>query len=428
MQGARVLVLLALFVERVTLFSWDVVVAGHRRLEFYSSNGTLTHTEMISSAYEITSVTYDPVQYRVLFSDAHLPVTSILSYDLSTGRTEFIVTTTTDTSVRLAYEPVTQALYWKEGTSICWLSLHPASSSKPYGHVLVALEHSCHDLAVDSCGGYVYWITDYEIERARLDGSGRQVLIDSRVTERLSLAIDQPTKKMYWTERTYVEGEHVLSIKSANFNGKNETTVYVIEDDFYAFSLAVSENFIYWQSRQTEILKLSKYSPHTPAIGTQLHSVPSRNCPYCQRIATNYTIQEQIQGTNSCGALQALMPNDLKSERAASVCRNYCFQGECSVSAEGHPTCSCKPGYSGERCEVNACLDYCLHGGVCSLDEHHQRVCQCAAGYEGERCDVPGFLVKCIETVSMLKSMLSADVPPGAPGAGASATCASAGV
>ncbi|KAJ8707565.1 hypothetical protein PYW08_010817 [Mythimna loreyi] len=389
MRSARVLLLLALVVEHVHSFSWDFVVGGDRQLHFYYENGSLTHTENISLARWITSVTYDPVHYRMLLSDYRGSATFIYSFDLTTRDIDHLVTRTTNNIVRVVYEPVTQALYWKQRFTIYSLSLNPESSNKADGNRLVELEHYCRDLTVDSCGGYIYWITNEEIERARLDGSEREVLISGSVYDRRSLAIDQPTRTLYWTETTY-SGDDVYytSIERASFNGKNRTTLYIARNTICAFSLALSKNFIYWQTETDRqvIWQLPKYSTQT--VATKLHSMSSELCEVCRRIATNYTIQEQTQGIESCDALQALLPNDSRSECAASVCRNYCFQGECSVSAEGHPRCSCKAGYSGERCEVNLCLDYCLHGGVCSLDEDHQRVCQCAAGYEGERCEV----------------------------------------
>ncbi|KAJ8707806.1 hypothetical protein PYW07_011483 [Mythimna separata] len=236
---------------------------------------------------------------------------------------------------------------------------------------------------------YIYWITDYEIERARLDGSEREVLITGTVYKRLSLAIDQQTQAIYWTEITYDDDDDdddgECSIERANFNGKNRTTLYIVNNARDAFSLAVSKKFIYWQNYEEEgIWQLPKNKTST---ATKLHSISSSNCRFCQRITVNYTIEEQIQGIKDCNALQGLIPNNSKSESTVSICQNYCFQGECSVSAEGRPTCSCKAGFSGERCDVNACHKHCLNGGVCSLNKRVEPVCQCTAGYDGERCE-----------------------------------------
>ncbi|KAJ8707865.1 hypothetical protein PYW07_011542 [Mythimna separata] len=386
MHCARVLALIVLLIGLVHSFSWDVVVGGDKQLEFYH-HGTLTHTELMPSANMTTSVTYDPVHYRLLFTDYHYLTVSIYSFDLSTRKIQVLVTRPSNGYyLQVVYDPITQALYWKERYSIYSSSLNPASSNKANGNLLAKLDHYCNELAVDSCGGYIYWITGNEIERARLDGSEREVLITGTVWLRLSLAIDQQTQAIYWTQKTYRSDDH-WSIERANFNGKNRTTLYIVRNTRFAFSLAVSKDFIYWQNYEEEgIWQLLKNKTST---ATKLHSISSSNCADCNRVATNYTIQEQIEGVKSCHALQALIPRESNNGSTVSICQNYCFQGECSVSAEG-PTCSCKTGYSGERCDlVNACHDYCLHGGVCSLNEENKRVCQCTAGYDGERCDVP---------------------------------------
>ncbi|KAJ8707837.1 hypothetical protein PYW07_011514 [Mythimna separata] len=382
MHCARVLTLIVLLIGLVHSFSWDIVVGGNKQLEFLHQ-GTLTHTELIPSANKITSVTYDAVHYRLLFTDWNSPTMSISSYDLSTRKIQVLVTRQSINYPRVVYDPVTQAFYWKDGYSIYSSSVNPASSNKADGNLLAKLNHYCYDLAVDSCGGYIYWITDVEIERARLDGSEREVLITGTVFLRLSLAIDQQTQAIYWTRKTHRSDDH-WSIESANFNGKNRTTLFIVRNTQYAFSLAVSKDFIYWQNYGEEgIWQLPKNKTST---ATKLHSISSSDCWACHRVATNYTIDEQIEGVKSCHAVQALIPRESNNGSTVSICQNYCFQGECSVSAEG-PTCSCKAGYSGERCEVNACHDYCLHGGVCSLNEDNKRVCQCTAGYDGERCE-----------------------------------------
>ncbi|KAJ8704745.1 hypothetical protein PYW07_011933 [Mythimna separata] len=389
MHCARVSVLIVLLVGLVQVhcFSWDVVLGNDRQLEFYN-NGTLTHTEdVVPSSRIVESVTYDPVHYRLLFTDSDGSAKSISSFDLSTRKTQRLLTTTADYSTRVAYDPVTQALFWKDGYSIRSFSLNPASSNKADGNLLFKLEHYCSDLAVDSCGGFIYWVTDYEIERARLDGSEREVLIDGDVFHRTSLAIDQQTQRMYWTETIWINDGYQVYIESANFNGKDRTTLYVAGSVLHAFSLAVSKDFIYWQSYNDQgIWQLPKYSSQPEA--RKLYSVSSSDNVYLHRIATNYTLEEQIEGVKSCHALQALIPHDSNSGSTVPVCQNYCFQGECGVSADGRPTCSCKAGYSGERCEVYACHKHCSNGGVCSLNEENKPVCQCTAGYVGERCDV----------------------------------------
>ncbi|KAJ8707713.1 hypothetical protein PYW07_011390 [Mythimna separata] len=385
MFRASLLTLLWLFVELSQQLSFDIVVGGHNKLEFYL-NGTLTHTEIITSAHEIHSVTYDPVQYRVLFADYNTTNLLIYSFDISTNKTQHLLTRkNAGHYLRVVYDPLTQVLYWSAGREIYSYSLNPAILNKEVdGKLLITLDHYCHDLAVDSCGGYIYWITRKKIERAWLDGSDREVLVNYTVYDRLSLAIDQQTQKMYWTERNSNSDNH-LSIENADLNGKRRTTLYIVRNANYVNSLAVSKDFFYWHDyKQGGLWQLPKNQKHLQAI--KLYSMSQTACGACHQIAVNYTLQEQTDGIKSCNGLRCLIS---KSASPVSICQYYCFQGECSVSAEGRPTCSCKAGYSGERCEVNACHDYCLHGGVCSLNEENKRVCQCTSGYEGDRCGVP---------------------------------------
>ena len=136
----------------------DIVMGIEKRLEFYY-NGTLKHTEDIPSAKNIKSTTYDPVHYRVIFADIIIitPSVSISSFDLSTRKIQHLVTrTTTSESVSVAYDPVTQLLFWKSGYyRIYSFPLNPASSNKAVENLIVSTKHYCLDIAVDSCGGYV---------------------------------------------------------------------------------------------------------------------------------------------------------------------------------------------------------------------------------------------------------------------------------
>ncbi|KAJ8706703.1 hypothetical protein PYW07_012781 [Mythimna separata] len=388
MLSTRVLALLALLVGFAHCFQWDIVVGGDKQLHF-CYNGTRTLTEEIPLATQITSVTYDPVHYRVLFTDFNYPSMTIYSFDLLTSKIQSLFTKRAeDKNVRVVYDPVTQLLVWKTWYNIYTFSINPGSSNKAVGgNLLVHLNHPCRDVAVDSCGGYIYWITDYKIERARLDGSEREFIVDSTVSLRFSLAIDQQTKRIYWIDSIYLNGGYQMSIESANFNGKNQTTIYFAKTTSHASSLAVSKDFIYWQiDSEVETWQLPKNS--SEHVARKLYSTSKLSHWHYHCVATNYTIQEQIEGIQNCEALQNLIPNNSKPKPTDSICQNYCLEGNCSVNAGGQPTCSCKAGHSGERCEVNACHQYCLYDGVCSLNEEKEPVCQCTADYYGQRCEI----------------------------------------
>ena len=70
-----------------------------------------------------------------------------------------------------------------------------------------------------------------------------------------------------------------------------------------------------------------------------------------------------------------------------SVCHNYCIRGSCKIDANSNPKCYCPAGYSGSRCEIDKCHGMCLNSGSCSVDEHNEVACVCKPGYFGERCE-----------------------------------------
>ena len=53
----------------------------------------------------------------------------------------------------------------------------------------------------------------------------------------------------------------------------------------------------------------------------------------------------------------------LPGELCSPQCENG---GRCIANEKRDSRCYCWPNFSGERCEVNHCKDYCQNGGTCS--------------------------------------------------------------
>jgi hypothetical protein len=75
-------------------------------------------------------------------------------------------------------------------------------------------------------------------------------------------------------------------------------------------------------------------------------------------------------------------------------CLNFCFNGDCKLTSLNIPHCHCQNNFTGKRCEVNVCYNYCLNNGVCrvpttqvSTFEDAPR-CQCPKGFSGSRCQL----------------------------------------
>lgn len=98
-------------------------------------------------------------------------------------------------------------------------------------------------LAIDPVVGYLFW-TDKgrvpKIERARLDGSGRRVLINETISFATGLTLDLENKKIYWCD------SRLDTIERMDYDGSNRE---VLLDKTYLENpqgLAVYRDQIYW--------------------------------------------------------------------------------------------------------------------------------------------------------------------------------------
>ncbi|XP_026745540.1 protein cueball-like, partial [Trichoplusia ni] len=398
-----------------------IAVTTGEQLEFYSNN-TKIRNEGVRFR-DLTALAYDAVHNMLLFVDKQSDNASIFSFNLGTKKYRSLVRRRSDENIQdLTFDPVEGKLFWTDTNerSIFWISMKPGSKNNDYGNLLIKMDDEIpRAIAVDSCRGYIYWtninVTKPTIERARLDGTNREVVIDTNIYMPVSLAIDQQTKQIYWADDK--EGIH-YSIETADLDGKNRRTL-MVGTHHQPYALTVSKDSIYWVDwGYRSVWQL----PKNPPMYSEPEEIKAFNNELPFGVVANYQIEDQTHGNPECENLSSLsqnnsvindtfyIPTDVglfcvhgikvsgkplcnctvgyTGERCdISVCQNYCFQGDCSLTSDGQPTCNCNNGYSGNRCEVNVCTGYCLNNGICSLNEKSQPTCQCLGGdHEGERC------------------------------------------
>ncbi|KAJ8707745.1 hypothetical protein PYW07_011422 [Mythimna separata] len=416
-------------------YSWEIALTTGDRIEFYTNDGIRTETVRFPSR-KLSALAYDEVHNTLLYVDKQSDNDAICGYNMTSVEYQCYVGRSRRNIQGLAFDPVTELLFFTDTRerSINWFSFKPGARNHIYGNLLIKMDDGIPtDLAVDSCRGYIYWIntnlTTSTIERARCDGSAREVVIEATNGRDLhSLAIDQQTNRMCWG---VPEGHLKRNVYCADLNGNNKQLFrrfISVSGRNWTYSnpnsYTVSKKFLYAASicLSCKTKKVWKYYvPHLVLSGDNpIFKV--LNAETISGIAANYKMKEQFRGISDCNHVfnNYEIDDTLKvakeyegqfcvhgvKETGQSVCKcspgyfgerceryfceNYCFQGNCSISRFGGlPSCRCYEGYSGDRCEVNLCNNYCLNSGTCSLNEEDEPVCECTGQYEGGRCELP---------------------------------------
>ena len=110
-------------------------------------------------------------------------------------------------------------------------------------------------VAVDPVEGYLFW-TDWghgTLERSRLDGSDRQLLISQSILTPSGLTIDRESKQLYWIDYAY------KTIQSCDYNGLNRSTIISNLSQPYSITLDYpSLYFTDWLNNTLNTLSLSQ--------------------------------------------------------------------------------------------------------------------------------------------------------------------------
>ncbi|PFX30203.1 uncharacterized protein LOC111323908 isoform X2 [Stylophora pistillata] len=112
-------------------------------------------------------------------------------------------------------------------------------------------------VAVSHSKSFLYWTSSGgtpKIERARLDGSERKVLINNSVHFPNGLAIDESDKKLYWAG---TDSYNYGIIEAVSLEGLSRT-VLLYRRGFHPTALTFYQNFVYWSdSKKNAVLRLS---------------------------------------------------------------------------------------------------------------------------------------------------------------------------
>lgn len=245
-------------------------------------------------------------------------------------------------------------------------------------------------ITVDECTRTLYWINSNRrspsIEISQLTTNQSWTLIDGNLTQPKALTFDSAERKLYWAA---VDGGK-FSVSRASPDGTERETVCQLQDHA-AFSLAVDSDFIYWSEWSSFSVWRAQKNTAGICRPELVRSFPSSK-PHGLAVIR----EEKL----NCDGAEAGQPpqrpaQDISQPEPETVtepesdprCDGLCLQGDCQLRMAQPPSCQCKEGWRGARCEVSVCHNFCLHDGECLVIED-QPECVCQHGHTGDRCQL----------------------------------------
>ncbi|XP_014209044.1 protein cueball [Copidosoma floridanum] len=442
-----VLVVLGLF-GTVSARQWDLAVTIGKEIDFIARDGNLTGSMVITNTSSFVAMAYDDDTYTLFLSDAGNMEHSIVSVDLTAAKNitaKPLLKRDKDSQIQsMAFDGASRTLFWATEKSIAKMKL-PLNG--PPGQPIVVrafVTESLRAIALDVCNRQLYWVNGnrsrQSIGRSQLDGSNAIIVANESLYETSSLAVDHWSGRLYWLDDE--EGIH-YKVEQSELDGSGRA-ILVHGNHHQPIHLGVDKERVYWtdyvsnavwqigkESRQGDAprrfwsyLKTGEQADLTTLLARDnlgsgvdcramkaelarrklqqqksTESKSQRSRDELDRSEPSFsnltTSSEQLRPKNECsgqGEFDKVIgtcrcKSGFSGSRCEiSPCHNYCLAGECQVNSRGLPICSCGGSRSGSRCERDACDGYCLNNGQC-LVENGKPSCECKYS-SGARCEV----------------------------------------
>ncbi|CAL1294790.1 unnamed protein product [Larinioides sclopetarius] len=333
--------------------------------------GLETYSRQVYSSKNFVSVIglgYDAAEGTIFWSDPKEK--TINSYSAGSSRFE-VLSVTQQEPLLLRRDWMTKNIYYTtdQGSIVC------CNGNGNYC-TLVITNVSSHISGFDisPAFGFIFWSVSRHhelksvsgvIERAKLDGSFREVIVSEGIFLLTAIAVDPVSKAIYWCDS-------VLGvIESTDFNGFRRRKV--VDHLQYPISLTVFEDYIYWAERATNSLsRCDKFS------GEDRKTLLRETTPLNSLLIIHKAAQ--IQGENRCAGnncLHICLPTgtsfvcrcedrkltntsscELHSSSVNHSCpENYCPENILCVVDGGRFVCKCPSHLIGERCEKSLQLN-----------------------------------------------------------------------
>uniref|UniRef100_A0A6Q2Z9X6 EGF-like domain-containing protein n=1 Tax=Esox lucius TaxID=8010 RepID=A0A6Q2Z9X6_ESOLU len=245
-------------------------------------------------------------------------------------------------------------------------------------------------IAVNPPRGMMYWtvIGDHShIEESAMDGSMRRILLEKNLRRPTGLAIDYFNQRLYWADPELSE------IGSVRLDGSDPLVLLNNGIDIF-------EGYIYGTGLKHEVFRVHKYGKQPVEflpLGLKKTTNVMISHRYKQQDAVNPCLRMNCDfmcllnptgATCICPEGKSLVNGSCTVQYPyISLCPSSCNGGRCLANEKGDWRCYCWPDFSGDRCEVNHCTDYCLNGGTCMGSPLGKPTCRCPVGFTGPFCE-----------------------------------------
>ena len=242
----------------------------------------------------------------------------------------------------------------------------------------------------------LYWINSNRrspsIEVSQLDTGDTWSLVTADLTKPKAITFDLHERKLYWAA---VGGNELLLTRSDPDGRQREELCRL--PGHAAFSLAVSSEEIYWSEWSSfSVWRVEKNSggvcrPEVvrsyPSSKPHGVTVVRQETLHCEGAVAPQHIRPEREEEKEEDLTTTTPPSDERSEAVSDPgCANFCVRGSC-WTWQGRARCDCEDGWTGERCEVSLCHNFCLHQANCLVIED-QPECLCQPGHHGDRCQL----------------------------------------
>ncbi|KAJ9597693.1 hypothetical protein L9F63_011447 [Diploptera punctata] len=367
------------------------VITG--QVDFFNRNGSL-QKGTVKSLTDVQALAYNPVKDSLFVSDDTNKNYSIFTLNLRGSNKDLFhllkVRNGNSTVRDIAYDVESDTLYWTSENAIYWYN---KTMKNKMGEILIQLDEKDipHGITLDRCRGYIYWTNRYHInpsiERASLDGSNREVVVNKELFRPLGIAVDEPAGKLYWSNDK--EGIY-YDIRRADLNGKN-IEVLLESKHHDPVDLAIGPHEIYWTDNvHSAVWKIPKYHQKNDEP-IKIHQFIRRTPQGIVTWTDGKVVCHQETTSTTTKATSDYLSDEpvVVSQSSIKEMSDYCLNsGELVPGKISKYVCQCQIGYSGKRCEVDVCHNYCLNNGQCEVDRNYRPTCVCPLGAEGSRCEL----------------------------------------